>query len=431
MTVELACAVAALVVATYLSALTLAMLSFSHTAVRRRLEARGRNNAADWILGRVERASLAISLLRTLARITFFALVLVDIVGVGTEESLLTWTNLAWAAGVATLLLWLCTSVVASAIARYAAEGLIILSLPVLRAVTWTLYPLTRGMAVVDEIVRRLTGANVNSQEQAEAELLRSIEDTQREGGLDQEAAELLENVVEFSSTDVGEVMTPRTDIEGIELTDDLSSIRAFIIEAGHSRIPVYRENLDNIAGILYAKDLLPYLGADPSDFKLQPLLRQPIVVPETKSVREMLADFQQAEVHLAIIVDEYGGTAGLATIEDVLEELVGEIHDEHDPDDESEPELTAIDERQAVVDGRFHIDDLNEQLGLSLPEDEEYDTIAGFVLAQLGRVPRAGEIVESDGARFTTIEATPTHIQRVRVELLAPPTNGRSGQGG
>jgi CBS domain containing-hemolysin-like protein len=299
-------------------------------------------------------------------------------------------------------------------------EALVAGALPLLRGLSLLCSPLTRSLAFIDEVVRRLTGANLREREdEAEAELLRSIEDTHREGALDERAAALLENIVEFTSTDVGEVMTPRTDIEGIELSNNLPAIRSFIIESGHSRIPVYEENLDHIVGILYVKDLVPHLGEEVDNFQLRPLLRQPIVVPETKPVRELLADFQRSEVHMAMVIDEYGGTAGLVTIEDVLEEIVGEIHDEHDLDDEPEPTLVEVDEMRCEVDGRYHIDDLNEQWDLDLPEDEEFDTIGGFVLAALGRVPEVGESFESHAARFTALAATPTHVQKVGIERL------------
>ena len=289
-------------------------------------------------------------------------------------------------------------------------------------------YPLVKAVSFIDEVVRRLSGAKLNDQDQHEAELLRSIEETHREGGLDEDAASMLENVVEFTNTDVAEIMTPRTDIDGIAITDDLGSIRSFITKVGHSRIPVFKDNLDHLIGILYVRDLVPYLGEDANDFRLEPLLRQPIIVPETKPVRELLADFQKSEVHMAIVIDEYGGTEGLVTIEDVLEEIVGEIRDEHEPEGEEEPALVAIDERQAEVDGRYHIDDLNERLGLAIPEDDDFDTVGGFVLSQLGHVPSEGEAFEAHNARFTALATAPTHVHRVRIELLHAPGSDGAG---
>jgi CBS domain containing-hemolysin-like protein len=282
---------------------------------------------------------------------------------------------------------------------------------------TLALRPVTSAGEVIDRLVRRLAGPR--DLDEAEAQLLESIEDTQREGALDVVSAEILENVVEFTNTEVSQVMTPRPEIEGIEFTDDLSRIRAFIDTAGHSRIPVYRGSLDNIVGILYLKDLIRYLGADASKFRLQPLLRTPIVVPETKPVRQLLTDFQHSEVHMAVVVDEYGATAGLVTIEDVLEQIVGDIRDEHEPEHQPDAEFRGIDDHHAEVDGRYRLHDLNAQMGLDLPEQGDYDTVAGFVVANLGHVPRTGEKFDINGVRFTALAATPTHVRRLSVEVL------------
>jgi CBS domain containing-hemolysin-like protein len=406
--------------------LKLALLRLGRSIAGQQLEEQGKTRGAQWLTARFDSAIFATSLLRTVARLAFFVLVLAEVIELGFDPSALIWADLLIAGVIAVPLLWIFNSVLSSALARYAATGLIVRGLPVMRAMTWVCLPLTKAVSFIDEAVRRLSGANLREQEEREAELLRSIEETQREGGLDEEAASMLENVVEFTSTDVAEIMTPRTDIEGIELSDDLAAIRSFISEVGHSRIPVYKENLDHVIGILYVKDLIPYLGQDANNFTLEALLRQPIIVPETKPVRELLADFQKSEVHMAIVIDEYGGTEGLVTIEDVLEEIVGEIRDEHDPAGEEEPALVSIDETHAEVDGRFHIDDLNERLGLRIPEDDDFDTVGGFVLAQLGHVPSEGETFESHDARFTALAAAPTHVRRVAIELLrAPKSNG------
>lgn len=424
-------ALLALLFATYLAALNVSLMSVTRHGLERRLEARGRGIAGAWLAARLDLAVSSTALLRTTFRLCFFALILIDFAGVGTGSELLV-SHLVWSGLISIGFLWLFSSVLATAIARYVGVQLIASSIPVLRAVVILARPLRFINSLVDEVVRRLTGANLGAEEEAEAQLLRSIEESHLQGGLDEDAATLLENVVEFGSTDVGEVMTPRTDIDGIELTDDLPAVRKLIIEAGHSRIPVYQGNLDNIVGILYVKDLVPYLGEPVKDFKLEPLLRKPIVVPETKPVRELLSDFQRSEVHLAIVIDEYGGTAGLATIEDVLEEIVGEIHDEHEPGEDDEPTLTRVDDVHIEVDGRFRIDELNYELSLTLPEDEEYDTVAGFMLAQFGRVPDEGESFESHNARFTAAVTTPTHIQKAAIELLEPAVvNGREESSG
>jgi CBS domain containing-hemolysin-like protein len=412
--------VAALILASYLSALHLALMGVSHSALLERFAKRDRQAAAQWILDRRRATLLCSSLLQTAFRVGFYMLVLVDVVGMG-PETRLTLSNLLLSSALAILLLWLFSFALASAIARYAGTGLLAGSAWLLRVIAWTGMPLARALRFMDEIVRRLTGANLHGEDHVEAELMRNIADAEMEGHIDPVAADLLENVVEFRSTDVGEVMTPRTDIRGIEYTDDLAVIRRAIAEAGYSRFPVYEENLDHIVGILYVKDLIPYLGEQAPRFRLKPLLRQPIRVPETRSVAELLADFQRSEVHMAIVIDEYGGTAGLATIEDVLEELVGEIQDEHDDEADELPTMVTTEQGRVVVDGRFRVAEVNERLSMELPEDQEFDTIGGFVLAHLGRVPDAGETFEAHGARFRVVDAAPSHVRKVGIELLAP----------
>jgi CBS domain containing-hemolysin-like protein len=332
--------------------------------------------------------------------------------------------EIAIASVVSVLLIWFATSVVAGAIAAYLGASLVVRGVPVLRFLDLVLGPLATVTILVDEAVRRLSGANLREHE-VEDRLRRSIEDTTLGGGLDEAAAEMLENVVEFTSTEVGTVMTPRTDIEGLPMTQDLGTVRDFIAEAGHSRIPVYGENLDDILGILYVKDLVPWLGNESAEFRLDRLLRQPIRVPETKPVKDLLRDFQRSEVHLAIVVDEYGGTSGLVTIEDVLEEIVGEIQDEHDTAEEQPPSADEVSPGRWELDARYQIYDLNELLEVELPEDDDFDTVAGYILERLGRVPEAGESLEADGLRFEVLEATPTRIDRVAVERLGAVEGG------
>jgi CBS domain containing-hemolysin-like protein len=266
--------------------------------------------------------------------------------------------------------------------------------------------------------VKRLVGANL-VEDEAEEDLLRSIEDTERQGGIDATSAQMMENVVEFSDTLVGSIMTPRTAIEGLECTDDLAAIRGFIHEEGHSRVPVFEESLDQVVGVLYVKDLVRWIGADAKDFRLRPLLREPIRVPESKRVADLLREFQRGKVHMAIVVDEYGGTAGLVTIEDVLEEIVGEIRDEHDAPEAAEPGFREVSAGLLEADGRCLVSDINARLETRLPEDEGYETIAGFVLSRVGQVPEVGAVVEGGRARVRVLAAGPTAITRVSIERL------------
>jgi putative hemolysin len=402
--------------ASWLAAIERSLLSSSAIGLRHEMEVRGMPNRAYWLFEQYESVTQSIAFARGFCFLIVIACVTGLLGGFETVEYWIVVTALAISGGV----LWVFASVIGGAVAASVPVGTINKSWALLR-VSMLFGGLARvPIAVIGEIVRRLTGANLtqqNSSAEVEEQLLKSIEHSQREGGIPVEAAEMLENVVEFRTTDVGEIMTPRTDVEGIEHTNDLREIRKFVLESGRSRIPVYEENIDHIIGILYVKDLVSFFGADTNGFDLRKILRQPIVVPDTKPVQELLRDFQRSEVHMAVVIDEYGGTAGIVTIEDVIEEIVGEIRDEHDDASVDEPKLIKISDGLVEVDGRYNIDDFNDELSWELPEDEEYDTLAGFVLASLGHVPEVGEVLETHKMRFTTLEASVTQINRLSIE--------------
>ncbi|MBC01749.1 MAG: hypothetical protein CMJ34_00395 [Phycisphaerae bacterium] len=407
-----------LVLATWTSSLHLALQEPSRSELEHRFAGRGRRDGKsrseihlDWIFRRRAEIAIEVAFIRTVLRVGVTVCLVLAIVS-GEPDVL----EVLIAGGVAILLLWFATSVLSGAIAEYLGPGLIVRGLGILRIIDLVMGPMARVAMLFNEVVRRLSGANLREHE-AEERLRRSIEDSTLEGELDEISAEMLENIVEFNSTEVGTVMTPRTDIEGLPLSNDLVSMREFIVAAGHSRIPVYGENLDDILGILYVKDLVPYLGADAGEFRLERVLRQPIRVPETKPVKDLLADFQRSEVHMAIVVDEYGGTSGLVTIEDVLEEIVGEIQDEHDTEEEHPPSAEEVSPGRWELDARFQIYDFNELLDARIPEDDDFDTVAGYVLERLGRVPETGESFDADGFRFEVLEASPTRIDRIAIE--------------
>ena len=406
------------VLATVQMSLSLILRNGGRTAIERRLAASGRD--AKWRELDARRLLIAhVAAAKAIGSAVFWLVLwTIDFSGLPGEDFSIGGFFIGIATGM--ILCWIALDLVASAVAKHAAPATVSHFFWLIRLLNIGTYPIGGLAGFVDEVIKRLSGANLEAndeQAEAEAELLRSIEQTHREGGLDEGAVALLENVVEFSSTDVGEVMTPRTDIDGLEYTDDLTEIRRLIGEVGHSRIPVFEEDLDHIVGILYAKDLVQWLGEIDPNFTLRPLLRRPIVVPETKQVADLLADFQRSEVHMAMVVDEYGGTAGLVTIEDVLEEIVGEIVDEHEPDDDELPGLRPVADGIYEVDGNFHIDDLNESLELELPEDEEYDTVGGWLMACIGHVPESGESHDENGHRFTATATTPTQVERIMIE--------------
>lgn len=308
---------------------------------------------------------------------------------------------------------------------RYAAEPLLARTLPMLRGFYVVLSPLMRAMHLFDPIVRRLLGVPPTADDDAtplEQEILDAVSEGEERGLVDEDQKEMIEAVVEFPSITVDQIMTPRTEVQGIPLGATLDEIKRIFADAGHSRMPVYEDDLDHIAGVLYVKDLIPMLGsAPPGPLELRKILRDAVFVPETKTVRDLFAQFRHSNVHIAIVLDEYGGTAGLVTIEDIVEEIVGDIRDEYEKVSEEPPLIRRIDDRTWDVHARVYVDDFNDELAAQLPDEEDYDTVGGFVFATLGRIPAAGESFDYHNLRFTVTDAEKTRVNTVRVELLKP----------
>ena len=226
----------------------------------------------------------------------------------------------------------------------------------------------------------------------------------------------MLAGIFELGDTRVREVMVPRLDVTALPRTATLDEALTTIIEAGHSRIPVYEETIDHVVGVLYAKDLLPSFRDRRFDVAIADLLRPPYFVPESKPVDELLRELQRDRVHLAVVVDEYGGTAGLVSIEDVIEEIVGEIQDEYD---QSEP-IDVVDVDPALGVGTFRagidIDDVNRMLDIDLPSDADVDTVGGLVYSQLGKVPVVGDRASFDDADVEVLRVSGRRVELVRV---------------
>ncbi|MCD5390843.1 hemolysin family protein [candidate division NPL-UPA2 bacterium] len=249
-----------------------------------------------------------------------------------------------------------------------------------------------------------------------EEEIKRMISLGEEEGVLEEEEKEMIDSIFKFGDTKVQEVMVPRSDMVTIEANQDLDDILKLLLGAGHSRIPVFERRIDNIIGILYAKDLLNlWEESSRAKLKVKDLIRPAYFIPETKKVNELLREFQKQRIHLAMVVDEYGGTAGLVTLEDLLEEIVGEIEDEYDKDKER---IEILEEGIALVDGKTDIGEVNECLGIKLPEEEGVETVAGFVVDRLGRVPKVGEELIYQGTKITVVEADRRRAIKVKIKL-------------
>lgn len=309
---------------------------------------------------------------------------------------------------------------------KYAGESLLAAILPLLLASIGLFRPLVRLVSLIDDLVRRLADVprdTDDGESRHEQQLLDAVREGERVGAVDEEEKEMIRSIMDLRDTDVAEIMTPRTDIRALHKTASLADVKALIRRVGHSRIPVYDATIDNVLGILYAKDLL-HVGPT-EQFDATRVMREALFIPETKNLRDLLHEFRTRKVHMAIVLDEYGGTAGLVTIEDILEELVGEIVDEYDAD--QPVPLTRVDDQTVEVDARMRIDEINEQLNVNLPEDDSYETLGGFVFARLGKIPEVGERCAHENVTIVVIDAEPRRINRLRVRI-DPSGSGNNG---
>lgn len=252
----------------------------------------------------------------------------------------------------------------------------------------------------------------------SEEEIINLLNVCLEKGIIEDSAKNMIENIFNFDDTTVNEIMTHRKDIAAVEDTDSLKHAVERMIETGYSRIPVYHGDIDNVIGVLYAKDLLKYVYCDvPAKFKLTNITREVFYVPSLKNCNQLFAEMTASKVQLAIVVDEYGGTSGLVTLEDLIEAIVGNIQDEYDDEEE---EIRKINEKTFTVDGSADIEQVSELIGRQL-RSEESDTVAGLMLERLDKIPQGNEkpSVEIDGVKFTVTKIENRRIVRVLIELL------------
>lgn len=288
---------------------------------------------------------------------------------------------------------------------------------PFLLAFAWLTSPFTYVLNASAALVLRLFGQKGDVSEEtvhSPDELRMLIEHSEEGGAIGSEDAALMEGVFEFSEKNAREVMTPRTAVVALALESTLEEVLTVVEESKHSRYPVYEGTLDNVIGVVLAKDLLRVLRRGPGAFALGDIVRDVLVVPGSREVEEVLADFKRRKEHLAVVLDEYGGTAGIVTMEDLLEEIVGEILDEYD---EPESRATTTSSGETLLPGETHVAEVNEQYGTSVSE-EDYTTIGGFVFGVLGRLPAVGDRVTAGGASFTVREMEARRIKTLAMRL-------------
>ncbi len=285
--------------------------------------------------------------------------------------------------------------------------------------------PLVKILSFSTNLIVRLFGFDPNaSQKLVTEEEIRMLVDVGGERGVIEEVQkEMINNIFEFDDIDVSDIMTHRTNIFAVEANDPMEDLIKIAIEEGYSRIPVFDDDPDNIIGIVYVKDLLKFIGNDmPEENTLRSIMRKAYYIPETKRCGELLKEMTTSHVQMAVVVDEYGGTAGLVTLEDLLEAIVGNIQDEYDNEAE---EISKIDENTFTVDGITDIDEVEELFGIHIPEGE-YDTLAGFVISLLGFLPQDQDmnVVEHENLRFTVLKVEERRIEKIKVEILPPAKN-------
>ncbi|HOI85160.1 MAG TPA: hemolysin family protein [Acholeplasmataceae bacterium] len=294
----------------------------------------------------------------------------------------------------------------------YGTIGIIIFITQLFRPIIWL-------FNTISLLVGRIIGLKPHEGERkvTEEEIRTIVEESSKVGSIDEEEGEMIQNVFDFSDTTVDEIMTHRTEISAISIKSSRAQLMDFIREEQYTRYPVYDGNIDHIVGTIHVKDLLKYLDKPEEKFSLKSLIRPPYFVPESKRTAELFREMQKQKNHIAVVLDEYGGTAGIVTIEDLIEEIVGNISDEYDEDEE---DVKQINDEQFEIDGLANIHDIEDILEADLPV-EDYDTISGFILGQLGRFPEENETIsiEYNGFRFDVLNIENKIITKVRVTKL------------
>lgn len=280
------------------------------------------------------------------------------------------------------------------------------------------IYPVAEFIAEILRLTAKKISFNKNKSALSKDELVELANISKERGAIEEGEHSLISGIVMFGSLTVQEVMTPRVDIISVSINDNFDDVVRTIKASGHSRIPVYKNNLDEIVGILFAKDLIKFINNKyiVKDFSLKSLIKKPLFIPETKLINELLKEFQIKKIHLAIVVDEYGGTAGLITLEDIIEEVLGEIWDEYD---KAENDIIKLDENRFIALGKTKLEDLNEQINSSILIDNDFDTLGGFIYNKASSIPKEGFSFEEGNFRFTVKEIQKKRIKKVLIEKI------------
>ena len=276
------------------------------------------------------------------------------------------------------------------------------------------IYPIAFFFHKITDLILKILPINKEQIFDSEEELMMLAEVGEEEGTLDHEESDMIQSVLEFKNKLVKEILTPRVDVIALDSLNTLDEAMDVIMNKKYSKIPVYKESIDNIKGVLYAKDIIPYLMGSRPEIDLLKLTREPYFIPETKPIDEVMQEFKIKKTNIAVVVDEWGGTSGILTLEDIVEEIMGELRD---PFDKEEYEIITKKDGTSVVDGSINIYDIEENFKIEFPDDRDYDTLAGFILNDIGDIPKEGEVVFLKEYQFTVLEVLSNRVDKIEVK--------------
>ncbi len=410
----------ALLAGVFLATVWLALANLSPGAIHRLEESNEKMASVleHWLRQR-EESRITLRLIHLFVSALAFLCVLswVDFIGL---NRLLAWIPVA----IALFLYIVFPEIIVFNLPRVVTWRLLVAAMPVVRVLNLIILPLSWPLAAWHRFVSEHWKNGDEGEEKAtrEDEIRSLIEQDESseaaERELESDERRMIRGVFDLDETLVRKIMTPRIDMDAVDDTSTLGELRARILEYGHSRVPVYHQSTDQIVGLIYAKDLIQE-DLDPNRplAEMKEFLHAPIFIPETKNVGDLLTEFQQNRSHFAIVIDEYGGTEGVVTLEDIIEEIVGEIHDEYDEAEVARTLPEPNEDGTIVVEGRTSIYELNRRFNLGLSEEGDYETVGGYAAARLGRIPRPGETIETETGWIKILEADRRRVLKARIE--------------
>jgi CBS domain containing-hemolysin-like protein len=416
--------VVCLLLSTFTSGAETALTALPEVRTRQLVEEKGHRLLRFW-LHSPERVLATLLIANTAVNALVASLTTALIEGMGWHRAV------AVATGAVTLLLLTFGEITPKTLARRYADVIAPLVMPVVILLYYLFYPITTVVLGVPRLLRRLLAKGEHKRETkpiTSEEIEYMIDLGAREGILEREKSALLKSVLEFSDTITREIMVPRMKVIAIPIDATRAEVLKIVLDSQHSRLPVYEGALDEIVGVLHAKALFADIAHAPHDvFDIRKYMRPPFFVPELMKIGRLLREFQKRKVHLAVVVDEFGGTAGIVALEDVVEEIVGEIQDEQDVD---EGRIRVLSDGTVIADAALPLRDLEETLGVDFPDELDYDSLGGFVTATAGKVPPVGSVILWRGLRFTVRAADERRVTRVEIVRVTDTGTGRPHDG-